>query len=50
MHDCVDFLKLSRVNVEHGGHHLVHDLSLTVKKGETFVLIGENGSGKSAIL
>jgi len=36
--------------VEHGGHHIVHDLSLTVFAGETFVLIGENGAGKSAIL
>ena len=43
-------LQLSHVNVEHGGHHLVHDLSLTVREGETFVLIGENGAGKSAIL
>ena len=28
----------------------MHNLSLTVRAGETFALIGENGSGKSAIL
>ena len=43
-------MQLSRINVEHHGHHLVHDLSLTVRAGETFVLIGENGAGKSMIL
>ena len=30
--------------------HLLADLSFGVEKGTTFVLIGENGSGKSVIL
>ena len=44
------YLRLDRINVEHGGHHLVHDLTLTAFPGETICLIGENGSGKSAII
>ena len=44
------YLRLDRVSVEHGGHHIVNDVSLTVFSGETFVLIGENGAGKTAIM
>ena len=44
------YLRLDRINVEHGGHHLVHDLTLTAFAGETICLIGENGSGKSTII
>ena len=47
---CSNSMRLSRLNVEHDGHHLVHNFSLTLKAGESFVLIGENGSGKSSIL
>ena len=36
--------------VEHGGHHLVDNTSLTVFVGETLVLLGENGAGKTALL
>ena len=45
-----NFLQLDRVTVPHGKHNLVNNLSLTVFDGEVFVLVGENGSGKSAIL
>lgn len=31
-------------------HWALHELSLTINKGETFCIIGENGSGKSTLL
>jgi len=43
-------LKLDGVTVVHKKHHIVNDLSLQVKKNEIFVFIGENSSGKSAVL
>ena len=33
-----------------GGRILLADLSFGVEKGSTFVLLGENGSGKSMVL
>jgi|Transcript_27850 ABC-type branched-subunit amino acid transport system ATPase component len=44
------YMRLDRINVEHNGHHLVHNLSLTAFPGEIIVLIGENGSGKSSMV
>jgi len=34
----------------HNGHDLLHDLSLTVQCGETVVLLGRSGSGKTTTL
>ena len=45
-----DTLKLDRVEVKHGKHALVDDLSLTIFESEVFVFIGENGSGKTSVL
>ena len=36
--------------MQHGSHHLVNNTSLTVFAGETLVLLGENGAGKSALI
>ena len=33
-----------------GAVHAVRDVSVTVKRGETFGLVGESGSGKSTVL
>jgi len=33
-----------------GGHTLLHDLSLEIFRGETFVLLGRSGSGKTTTL
>ena len=43
-------LKLERVNVKHGKHALVDNLSLTIFEDEIFVIIGENGTGKTNVL
>jgi len=43
-------LQLSGVDVRYGGVHAVHGLDLAVAPGETAVLIGANGAGKSSVL
>ena len=34
----------------HREHWAIRDVSVTVRKGETFCIVGENGSGKSTLL
>jgi branched-chain amino acid transport system ATP-binding protein len=43
-------LTLENVNVFYGAIHALHDISITVKKGEVVTLIGANGAGKSTTL
>jgi branched-chain amino acid transport system ATP-binding protein len=43
-------LALDKVNVFYGAIHALHDVSLTVNKGEVVTLIGANGAGKSTTL
>src|SRR3954463_9390142 len=43
-------LTLDRVNVFYGAIHALHDVSITVNKGEVVTLIGANGAGKSTTL
>src|SRR5204863_9616590 len=38
------------VNVFYGAIHALHDISITVNKGEVVTLIGANGAGKSTTL
>ncbi len=45
-----DALVLTDVRKTYGQREAVHGVSLTVKEGEVFGLIGHNGAGKTTIL
>ncbi len=46
----MDALVLDDVHKSYGGREAVHGISLTVKEGEIFGLIGHNGAGKTTTL
>jgi iron complex transport system ATP-binding protein len=43
-------LKIQNLSVAYGQRPVLKNISLEVKKGETFALLGPNGSGKSTLL
>jgi urea transport system ATP-binding protein len=43
-------LKFKNLNVFYGTSHIIHDLDLEIRKGETFCLLGRNGVGKTTLL
>lgn len=43
-------LDISDLHVDVGGKEILHDVNLSIKDGETHVLMGPNGSGKSTLL
>ncbi|MFT3876927.1 MAG: ATP-binding cassette domain-containing protein [Propioniciclava sp.] len=43
-------LRLDGVSVNVGGTTVCHEVSIAVREGETHVLLGHNGSGKSSLL
>lgn len=43
-------LRIDRVCLERGGRKILHDCSLTIRRGELLAVIGPNGAGKSTIL
>ena len=49
-----DVLKVKRLHVEfqtsHGMVHAVKDVSLEIKKGDIFGIIGLSGAGKSSLI
>ncbi|MEW9550762.1 amino acid ABC transporter ATP-binding protein [Nonomuraea sp. NPDC050783] len=44
-----DLIVLDRVNKRYGDHHVLKDVSLTVRRGEVVVVIGPSGAGKSTL-
>lgn len=46
----MDLLKVEGLNVFYGLSQVLHDVSLTVRKGEVVSLVGRNGVGKSTTL
>ena len=43
-------LTISGLNVHYGLSHVLHELSLDIKRGETVALMGRNGMGKTTLL
>ncbi len=43
-------LELQNISKTYGKNRIISDLSLTVEKGEFFVILGSSGSGKSTLL
>ncbi|OLN22121.1 ABC transporter ATP-binding protein [Domibacillus antri] len=43
-------LQVNELNTYYGESHILHNVSLTVKKGEVTVLLGRNGMGKTTTI
>jgi branched-chain amino acid transport system ATP-binding protein len=46
----MNILEVDRINTYYGLSHILFDLTLDIKKGETVCLLGRNGVGKSTTL
>ena len=45
----MDMITLSNVQKSYSSHQVLNDVSLNVRKGEIYGLIGKNGAGKTTI-
>jgi branched-chain amino acid transport system ATP-binding protein len=43
-------LKIENIRVRYGGIEALHDISIQVKQGESVLLVGSNGAGKSSLI
>ena len=48
--DAETFLSLQNVNVARGENVVLHDVNLSVRKGEHIAILGPNGCGKSTLI
>jgi phospholipid/cholesterol/gamma-HCH transport system ATP-binding protein len=48
--EATPIITLEQVSVQFGPHRVLHALDLTVGKGQTLVVIGESGCGKTVLL
>jgi phospholipid/cholesterol/gamma-HCH transport system ATP-binding protein len=45
-----NLIELDRVGVTFGRHRVLHDIGLTIPRGQTLAVIGESGCGKTVLL
>ena len=50
MEEAAAILKIKDLTVSRSGKVVIHDINLSVRKGEFIGLVGPNGSGKSTLL
>ena len=50
VNELKDGIEFRHVSFSYGTHEVLHDVSLSVKKGETIALVGQSGSGKSTLV
>lgn len=43
-------IEVEKLNVSYGESHVVHDVSFTVRNGDSLAIMGRNGMGKSTLL
>ncbi|MGJ7515167.1 amino acid ABC transporter ATP-binding protein [Pseudomonas baetica] len=48
--NSIPFITIAGLNKHYGHFHALHDINLTVEKGEVIALIGPSGSGKSTLV
>ncbi len=43
-------IEFRHISFSYGSHEVLHDVSLSIKKGETIAIVGQSGSGKSTLV